>query len=123
MRFGGFIFKNGIRRRSGRRPRSRPGIRRFTSRSDHTADQKVIDGYKNAAEAADLVICEIGVGTTCSKHNAAKREAAISRAIHQLELADYVGANCCVNIAGSYSDQWDSPHKDNPDRKRSTRLF
>ena len=45
------------------------------------------------------MICEIGVWNNVLERDAAKREAAISRAIHQLELADYVGANCCVNIA------------------------
>ena len=35
-------------------------------------------------------------------------------AVHQLELADYVRANCCVNIAGGYNPtQWDGPHPDN----------
>ena len=30
-----------------------------------------------------------------------------------MELSDYVGASCCVNISGSCSDIWDGPHKEN----------
>ncbi|WP_429150165.1 sugar phosphate isomerase/epimerase family protein [Anaerotaenia torta] len=80
---------------------------------DHTAEISVIDGYVKAAADYDLVICEIGVWNNLLTRDPAKREENINRAIHQLELAEYVGANCCVNISGSYSEQWDGPHKDN----------
>ena len=30
-----------------------------------------------------------------------------------LEIANRVGAKCCVNIAGSRGDKWDGPHQDN----------
>ena len=113
MRFGGFIFKKWNTPEEWAQAALEAGYSAVYFPVDHTADQKVIDGYKNAAEAADLVICEIGVWNNVLERDAAKREAAISREIHQLDLADYVGANCCVNIAGSYSDQWDGPHKDN----------
>ena len=117
MRFGGFIFKKWNTPEEWAQAALEAGYSAVYFPVDYTADQKVIDGYKNAAEAADLVICEIGVWNNVLERDAAKREAAISRAIHQLELADYVGANCCVNIAGSYSDQWDGPHKDNLTQK------
>ena len=113
MRFGGFIFKKWTTPEEWAQAALEAGYSAVYFPVDYTAEQKVIDGYKKAAEDADLVICEIGVWNNTLERDAAKREAAISKAIHQLELADYVGANCCVNIAGSYSTQWDGPHKDN----------
>lgn len=80
---------------------------------DHTAKDAEIDAYASAARAADLVISEIGAWGNVLDPDPVKRDANIDRAVHQLELADHVGANCCVNIAGSYSTQWDGPHRDN----------
>lgn len=113
MRFGGFIFKKWNTPEEWAQAAIDAGYSAVYFPVDYTADLRVIDGYKNAAEAADLVICEIGVWNNTLERDAAKREAAIDKAVRQLELADYVGANCCVNIAGSYSTQWDGPHKDN----------
>jgi len=80
---------------------------------DYTATQTEIDAYRKAAADYDLVISEVGVWNNTLERNTEKRRAAVEKAIRQLELADYVGANCCVNIAGSYSEQWDGPHPDN----------
>ncbi len=82
-----------------------------------TAPQKEIDGYRDAAAAAGLVISEIGVWKNTLSLDPRVRRESIDYAVHQLELADYVGANCCVNIAGSYSEQWDGPHPDNLTQK------
>ncbi|MBQ8087666.1 MAG: sugar phosphate isomerase/epimerase [Clostridia bacterium] len=81
---------------------------------DHTAPQKEIDAYVEASKAAGLTIAEVGVWNNTLDTNLHQRELAIAHAIRQLELADYVGANCCVNIAGSYNPtQWDGHHPDN----------
>ncbi len=113
MRFGGLIFKQWRTPEEWAEAAIEAGYSAVYFPVDHTAEQRVIDGYKKAAEEADLVISEIGVWNNTLERDPEKREAAIQRAIHQLELADYVGANCCVNIAGSYSEQWDGPHPDN----------
>lgn len=81
---------------------------------DYTAKTSEIDAYVNAAKECDLVICEIGVWNNLLYPDETKRKANFERAVHQLELADYVGANCCVNIAGSYNpDCWDGCHAEN----------
>ena len=81
---------------------------------DYTAETSEIDAYVNAAKECDLVICEIGVWNNLLDPDETNRKANFERAVHQLELADYVGANCCVNIAGSYNpDCWDGCHADN----------
>ncbi len=39
--------------------------------------------------------------------------AAIAFCQRRLDLAERVGARCCVNIAGSLGERWDGPHPDN----------
>ena len=117
MRFGGFIFKKWNNPEEWAQAAIEAGYSAVYFPVDHTADLKVIDGYKNAVEAADLVICEIGVWNNLLDRNPEKREANMQRAIHQLELADYVGANCCVNISGNCGEQWDGHHPDNLTQK------
>lgn len=113
MRFGGMIFKKWSTAEEWAKAALEAGYSAVYFPVDYTADLKTIDSYKKAADDADLVICEIGVWNNTLERDQSKREAAIEKAIRQLELAEYVGANCCVNIAGSYSEQWDGPHKDN----------
>lgn len=117
MRFGGFIFKPWSTPEEWAQAAIDAGYSAVYFPVDYTAPQSLIDGYRDAARQADLVICEIGVWNNTLDSDPARRESNIDRAVHQLELADYVGANCCVNIAGSYSDQWDGPHPDNFTRR------
>src|SRR5262249_47707583 len=42
-----------------------------------------------------------------------KAKAAIALCQQRLELAERIGARCCVNIAGSRGPRWDGPHPDN----------
>lgn len=113
MRFGGIIFKKWNTPEEWAQAAIEAGYSAVYFPVDYTADTAAIDDYAKAAKDHDLVICEIGVWNNLLDKDPAKRQDNINRAIQQLELADYVGANCCVNIAGSYSDQWDGPHKDN----------
>ena len=41
------------------------------------------------------------------------RAAALNFCQLQLDLADRIGARCCVNIVGSLGEKWDGPHPDN----------
>lgn len=113
MRLGGVVFGKFEHPEQWAKAARNSGYGAVYFPVDHTADQKVIDGYAQAAKATDLVIAEVGVWNNTLDSDPAKREANINRCIRQLELADYVGARCCVNIAGSHSRQWDGPHKDN----------
>lgn len=113
MRFGGIIFKPWKTPEEWALAAKASGYSAVYFPVDHTAPQKLIDGFRDAAKAADLVICEIGVWKNVLDVDPAKAQEAMTYAIHQMELADYVGANCCVNIAGSYSTTaWDGPHPD-----------
>lgn len=113
MRIGGMIFKKWETAEQWAQIARDIGYTAVYFPVDYTAPQSEIDAYKKAAADYDLVISEIGVWNNTLERNEEKRRAAVEKAIHQLELADYIGANCCVNIAGSYSDQWDGPHPDN----------
>ena len=117
MRFGGFIFKKWNTPEEWAQAAIEAGYSAVYFPVDYRADLKVIDGYKRAAADADLVICEIGVWNNLLDRDPEKRAANMDRAIHQLELADYVGANCCVNISGSCGEQWDGHHPDNLTQK------
>ena len=114
MRFGGIIFKKWRSPEEWAAAHLEAGYSAAYFPVDYTAADKVIDGYRDAAREADLVICEIGVWNNVLDPQREKREAAMARAVHQLELADHVEANCCVNIAGTYHPTlWDGPHRDN----------
>jgi sugar phosphate isomerase/epimerase len=77
------------------------------------ASMEEIRAYESAAEAADIVIAEVGVWNNPLSPDEATRQNAIAFNQQQLALADEIGARCCVNIAGSRGEQWDGPHPDN----------
>lgn len=118
MRFGGIIFKKWNTPEEWAQAAKEAGYSAVYFPVDHTAPQSVIDGYRDAARAADLVICEIGVWNNLLDPDQRKAEENIIRSVHQLELAEYVGANCCVNISGTYNPTvWDGPHPENFTRR------
>jgi sugar phosphate isomerase/epimerase len=70
--------------------------------------------YKSAAKKADIVIAEVGAWSNPIDPDENKRKAAIEKCINSLQLADEIGAKCCVNISGSRNpEKWAGPHKDN----------
>lgn len=80
---------------------------------DAAADEARVNAYVQAAERADIVIAEVGAWSNPISPNEETRKAAIALCQKQLDLAERVGARCCVNIAGSRGDQWDGPHPEN----------
>lgn len=77
---------------------------------DHTAPASVRRDYLQCAQDNGLVIAEVGVWKNVMSPDKAERDAAFERAVRQLELAEEVGANCCVNISGSLGARWDGFH-------------
>jgi sugar phosphate isomerase/epimerase len=70
--------------------------------------------YGKAAKAADIVIAEQGAwGLNCLSYDKSQRDKAVASCIRGLELAELLGARCCVALSGSRADKWDAPHKDN----------
>jgi sugar phosphate isomerase/epimerase len=78
------------------------------------ASQDEIEAYKKAAKKADIIISEVGVWNNPISPNESERESAIDKCIKSLQLADEIGANCCVNVSGSRNEKyWAGPHMNN----------
>ena len=77
---------------------------------DSSAPRQVWRDYAQCCRDNDLLIGEVGVWRNVMDRDPARREANIAYAIRQLEMAEEVGANCCVNISGSPGDLWDGYH-------------
>ena len=74
-------------------------------------DKKIYD-YLKAANDYGLTIAE--VGAWCNPMSQTQSKVNIEYCKRQLELADLVGALCCVNIAGtSGGTVWDGAYKEN----------
>ncbi|MDR1913340.1 MAG: sugar phosphate isomerase/epimerase [Clostridiales bacterium] len=80
---------------------------------DYTAADDIIHRYENAAEQNDLIIAEVGVWRNPIAPDVKVRLNSLEFCKGQLALADAIGANCCVNIAGSVGDIWDGAYKEN----------
>ncbi len=73
------------------------------------ADDDTVEAYEMAAAEADLVIAEVGAWSNPLSPDEETRLAAIAKCQRALELAERIGARCCVNIAGSRGEKWDGP--------------
>jgi sugar phosphate isomerase/epimerase len=74
------------------------------------ADLAVITAYRQAAQAAGIVIAEVGAWSNPLSPDPVVRAAALDKCKAGLLLAERIGARCCVNIAGSRGEKWDGPH-------------
>ena len=74
------------------------------------ADVATIAAYRAAAQAADIVIAEVGAWSNPLSPDPVTRTAALDKCKASLLLAERIGARCCVNIAGSRGEKWDGPH-------------
>jgi sugar phosphate isomerase/epimerase len=76
--------------------------------------EEVIKAFEMASNRENLIIAEVGAWSNPISPNDEQRNEAIEHCMQQLELADKLEANCCVNIAGSRNpDKWDGPDNDN----------
>jgi len=77
-------------------------------------DEKIIRAYEEAARKNDVVIAEVGAWSNLISPNPEEAKAALEKCINGLNLADQIGARCCVNVSGSKNlEYWAGPHKDN----------
>ena len=78
------------------------------------ASDNEVKAYADAAKKADIIIAEVGAWSNPISPDENQRKAALKKCRDQLNLADRIGANCCVNIAGTRNvKNWAGPHKDN----------
>jgi len=93
---------------------SNAGYRAAYCPVDDAASAEEIRAYKAEAYRADIVISEVGVWVNTISPDEHERKTAIDKCVKGLQLADEIGAMCCVNTSGSRNkDYWAGPHKDN----------
>jgi sugar phosphate isomerase/epimerase len=63
-----------------------------------------IRAYEAAAKKEDIIIAEVGAWSNPISPDEKIRAAAFEKCVRSLELADAIGARCCVNITGSRND-------------------
>lgn len=77
------------------------------------SDMNLASQYIAIAKQYDIVIAEVGAWSNPISPDDQVAKSAIEHCIQRLDLANEIGAGVCVNIAGSRSEQWDGPHRDN----------
>ncbi len=113
MRFGGPVFLDQPDPEAWIVELKRLGYRAAYCPVDHSAAPDVTQSFVRAAQAADIVIAEVGAWSNPLSRDDEERRNAITFCQNRLALAEEIGARCCVNIAGSRGDVWDCPHPDN----------
>jgi sugar phosphate isomerase/epimerase len=79
--------------------------------SDSAAE---IDRLVRALKDADISIAEVGAwDNNPLSLDEEERRNSLENCKKQLALAEYIGAECCVNVAGGHAALWDGPHPDN----------
>jgi sugar phosphate isomerase/epimerase len=68
---------------------------------DEDAPNDLVGAYEAAAKKADIVISEVGVWRNVISTDDAKRKAAFELSCKKLDLAERIGARCCVNFVGT----------------------
>ncbi len=74
------------------------------------AENGVVESYARAAADADIVIAEVGAWSNPLSPDEQTRRDALENCRRSLELAERIGARCCVNIAGSRGPMWHGPN-------------
>ena len=80
---------------------------------DENADDATVAAFAAAAREANVIIAEVGAWSNPLSPDPATAQAALELCQRRLDLAERIGARCCVNIAGSRGERWDGPHADN----------
>lgn len=89
------------------------GYRAVLAPVDYLASKEEKQAYLQCTRQHDLVIGEVGVWKNIIALDDTERKAAIEYCKNQLELAEELGANCCVNVAGSRGEIWDGFYAEN----------
>ncbi len=113
MRLGGPVFEHADDPEQWVAALRRLGYSAAYCPLDGSPGDEVVRAYAEAAEAANVVIAEVGAWSNPLSPDEPTRRAALALCQERLALADAIGARCCVNIAGSRGEEWDGPHPDN----------
>jgi sugar phosphate isomerase/epimerase len=72
-----------------------------------------VRSYADAAKANDIVIAEVGAWSNPLSRDEAAATKAVEGCQMRLDLAERIGARCCVNISGSFGRMWYGPAAEN----------
>jgi sugar phosphate isomerase/epimerase len=75
------------------------------------AGDDAVRALREAAAKANIVIAEAGAWSNPLSPDDKTRAEALARCKGMLDLAERIGARCCVNIAGSRGKKWDGPSR------------
>lgn len=109
MRLGGPVFGDSSTPQKWVAAVQAAGYRAAYCPVKNDAPDATIAAYAQAAREADIVIAEVGAWSNPLSQDEKIRREAREFCKRQLELADKIGAVCCVNIAGSLGAKWDGP--------------
>ncbi len=74
----------------------------------------LVNAYARAAQKHGLMMAEVGAWSNPIDPDKAKAAIALEKCKANLQIAEDIGARCCVNIVGSRNPaKWDGPHRDN----------
>jgi sugar phosphate isomerase/epimerase len=77
------------------------------------ASGELIRAFRTVAKKNDILIAEVGAWNNMMDLNDSARKSAVEKNIKALQLADEIGAACCVNISGARGEVWDGPYPGN----------
>lgn len=82
--------------------------------ADCNAPEAEIEAFREAAEQEGLVIAEVGIWKNALAADPEERARAVDYSVRQLQMADRIGARCCVNVAGTPNGPvWDGAYPGN----------
>jgi sugar phosphate isomerase/epimerase len=74
---------------------------------------ELIRSFREEAGKNNLLIAEVGAWSNTLDPNESARKEAVRKNIEALQLAEEIGATCCVNISGARGEIWDGPYPGN----------
>lgn len=114
LRLGGPVFEKYDAPDSWVRAVKKLGYRAAYCPVGLNASSEEIKAYEKAAKDADILIAEVGAWSNPISPDPNMAKEAFEKCTTSLDLADNIGAKCCVNIAGSRDkENWAGPHPEN----------
>jgi sugar phosphate isomerase/epimerase len=110
MRLGGPLFDKSDHPQAWASAVHRAGYRAAYCPVPLTADDSTINDYAQIARQENIIIAEVGAWSNPLSPDPSVQEPALEVCKRSLLLAEKIGANCCVNIAGSRGPKWDGPY-------------
>jgi sugar phosphate isomerase/epimerase len=86
------------------------------------AAAELVRSFRTEAKKSNILIAEVGAWSNLLDPNESKRKEAVAKNIAALQLADEIGASCCVNISGARGEIWDGPYAGNYSKETFSRI-